>query len=201
MKFTATSRADFNADLVVQTLIYGMDDLVPHMPNVAEIDTHSIEPRDDGTIKTVRRWQGTASSVPALIRPFVTKNSLAWMDYAIWTPSSYSCEWYIESKNSKFSSCSGVNIFRPHADDPEGATELVIDGDFTVFGDKLPGMPGFLGRRVAPSIEKIIVGFMLPNFKAMAVGIASLLGERAARGLGPVEPVAIPPASADGAEP
>jgi hypothetical protein len=51
----------------------------------------------------------------------------------------------------------------------------VIAGEFVVDGENLPAMPKFLGRKVAPKLESIILGFMLPNFRQLAVGIASYL--------------------------
>lgn len=182
MRFEAASKVGFPADLVVRTLIRRMDDLVPHMPNVGAIVTKVIEEQPDGRIKTVRAWQGTASSVPAVLRPFVTKNSLGWIDYSIWDVTAGTCDWYIENKHSRFSSCSGINAFLVDPNDPEASTVLKVEGDFTVFGDKIPAMPGFLGKRMAPTIEKIIVSFMMPNFTAMAVGAQSLLTELAASG-------------------
>jgi len=182
MRFEATSQVGFPADVVVRTLIKRMDDLVDHMPNVADIETQVLEEQPDGRVKTVRAWQGTASSVPAVIRPFVTKNSLGWVDYSIWDLTNGTCDWYIENKHSRFSSCSGINSFIVDPDAPETRTILKVEGDFTVFGDKIPAMPRFLGKRMAPTIERIIVGFMMPNFTAMAVGADALLTELTTKG-------------------
>ena len=54
-------------------------------------------------------------------------------------------------------------------------TRCVIAGDFTVFGDKLPAVPKFLGLKMAPKLESIILGFMMPNFRQLSVGLASFL--------------------------
>ncbi|TNF33112.1 MAG: hypothetical protein EP329_08715 [Deltaproteobacteria bacterium] len=182
MRFDATSKVAFPAGVVVRTLIKRMDDLVAYMPNISGIETQLIEEQPDGRVKTIRAWQGTAKSSPAVIRPFLSKDSLGWIDYSIWDLTTGTCDWYIENKHSRFSSCSGVNSFLVDPEAPETSALLKVEGDFTVFGDKIPAVPAFLGKRMAPTIEKIIVSFMKPNFTAMAAGANALLTELRDRG-------------------
>lgn len=188
MHFEETQGRDFPAQRALNAMIWHLEDLVPFMDNVAEIKTEMFEPQPDGSIKTRRRWQGTASSVPALMRPFVSKNSLAWTDHATWYPDRWLCEWRIESRHSKYSSCSGINLFEPDPEAPDTRTRCVIAGDFVVFGDKLPAIPKFLGLKMAPKLESIILGFMLPNFRQLSVGIGNYL---AAQGDAPVAGAAV----------
>ncbi|MCC6623403.1 MAG: hypothetical protein IT385_19240 [Deltaproteobacteria bacterium] len=182
MKFEDITSIDEPARASFDAMLWHLEELVPFMDNVAEIRTLKIEELPDGRVVTERRWQGTASSVPALIRPFVTKNSLAWMDYATWTPAEWKCEWRIENKHSKYSSCAGINLFEPHPEAPESRTRCVIAGDFSVYGDRLPAIPKFLGLKMAPKIESIILGFMLPNFRSCSAGIAEYLKSKKAPG-------------------
>ncbi|HRE90753.1 MAG TPA: hypothetical protein PK095_16625, partial [Myxococcota bacterium] len=90
-------------------------------------------------------------------------------------------DWRIESPHSRYSSCSGINIFEPHPEFPDTKTRCVIAGEFTVFGDKLPAVPKFLGLKMAPKLESIILGFMMPNFRQLSVGLASFLRSREGR--------------------
>lgn len=174
MKFEEVATCDYPAAAVLDAMIYKLEELVPFMDNVSEIKTQVFEERD-GKVHTQRHWQGTSSSVPALLRPFVTKNSLGWTDHAVWTPSEYKVEWRIESKHSKYSRCEGMNLFEPHPDFPETKTRCVIAGEFTVHGDRLPAVPKFLGLKMAPRLESLILGFMLPNFRQLSVGLSSYL--------------------------
>ncbi len=178
MKFEDVTTIDYPAQASLDTMIWHLEELVPYMDNVAEIHTLKMDIQPDGRIVTERRWQGTASSVPAVLRPFVSKNSLAWMDYATWTPSEWKCEWRIENKHSKYSSCSGINLFEPDPTGLETKTRCVIAGDFSVYGDKLPAIPKFLGLKMAPKLESIILGYMMPNFRSCSAGIADFLKAR-----------------------
>jgi hypothetical protein len=181
MRFEEVTTCDYAATAVVDAMIWHLEDLAAFMDNVSEIKTMSFEEVDGPVrkIRTVRHWQGTASSVPALLRPFVTKNSLAWIDHGLWTPSEYKVEWRIESPHSKYSSCTGVNIFAPHPEAPEAKTRCIIAGDFSVHGDKLPAVPSFLGLKMAPRLESLILGFMMPNFRQLAVGLSGYLKDKA----------------------
>jgi hypothetical protein len=177
MKFEEVATCDYPAAAVLHAMIYQLEELVPFMDNVSEIKTQMFEERN-GKVHTKRHWQGTTSSVPTLLRPFVTKNSLGWTDFGVWTPSEYRVDWRIESPHSKYSSCSGINIFEPHPEFPDTKTRCVIAGEFTVHGDKLPAVPKFLGLKMAPKLESIILGFMMPNFRQLSVGLASFLRSR-----------------------
>lgn len=185
MRFEEITYCDHPASEVYGAMIWHLEELVPYMENVAEIVTESFDESEPGRIKTVRHWQGTSHSVPTLLRPFVTKNSLGWQDIATWIPAEYKVEWRTETRHSKYSSCAGINIFEPDPAHPETRTRCVIAGDFTVYGDRLPAMPKFLGLKVAPKLEQIILGFMLPNFRQLATGIAHYLDAKKAAGVAP----------------
>jgi len=183
MNFEDVTVIEHPAQDAFEALLWQLEGLVPHMENVAGIETLKLDRQPDGTIVSQRRWQGAASSVPALLRPFVTKNSLAWMDYATWYPDDRRCDWRIESKHSKYSSCSGSNRFDPDPEAPATRTRCVITGAFIVYGDKLPAVPKFLGMKMAPKLESIILGFMLPNFRSCSQGIADYLAAKAKAGV------------------
>jgi len=176
MKFEEITYCEHPASEVYGAMIWHLEELVPYMDNVSEIKTETFDDKSEpGHITTVRFWQGTSSSVPTLLRPFVSKNSLGWTDYAKWTPAEYKIEWRTETKHAKYSSCSGINRFEPDPENPMTRTRCVIAGEFIVYGDKLPAMPKFIGMKVAPKLESIILGFMLPNFRSLAVGIGTYL--------------------------
>lgn len=174
MKFEEITACEYSAAAVLDAMIYKVEELVPYMENVEFIETRKFEERD-GKIYTERYWQGTASTVPAILRPFVSKNSLGWVDYGIWTPNEWRVDWRVETQHSKFTSCSGINIFEPHPEALETRTKCTIAGDFTVYGDKIPAVPAFMGKKMAPTIEKIILGYMIPNFRQLSVGMAAYL--------------------------
>jgi hypothetical protein len=175
MDFEEITHIEHPARRVVDTMIWKLETLVPFMPNVSGIETREMSDLGDGRIACLRHWQGTSATVPAVLRPFVTKNSLGWLDHATWYPGEYKVEWRIESGHSKYTRCEGVNIFEPDPAAPETRTRCIIRGVFEVQGDKLPAVPTFMGRKLAPTIERIILGYMLPNFRQLSEGLGRCL--------------------------
>ena len=175
MRFEEITYIDHPAKDVLNAMIWRLEDMVPFMDNVSGIKTEIFETDPEGNIHTQRIWQGTSATVPAVLRPFVSKNSLAWKDFAIWTPAAYRCDWRIESKHSKYSGCSGLNYFEPDPENPETRCRCVIAGEFVVHGEKLPAVPKFIGLKIAHKLESIILGYMMPNFRQLSVGLGKFL--------------------------
>jgi len=175
MRFEEITYCDHPASEVFGAMVWHLEELVPYMDNVSEITTESLDESEPGKIKTLRHWQGTSANVPTLLRPFVSKNSLGWKDIATWVPAEYKVDWRTETRHSKYSSCQGVNRFEPDPASPLTRTRCVIAGEFIVHGEKIPAMPKFIGLRIASKLERIILGYMLPNFRQLASGIGTYL--------------------------
>jgi hypothetical protein len=180
MQFEEITHIAHPAQRVVEAMIHHLEELVPFMDNVSAIETRRLEPQPDGRILGLRHWQGTSATVPAVLRPFVTKNSLGWLDHAVWYPSEGRVEWRIESGHSNYTKCEGSNVFEPDPTAPETRTRCVIRGVFEVHGDRIPAVPAFVGRKIAPTIERIILGYMIPNFRQLSEGLEGYLGSRPA---------------------
>lgn len=178
MHFEKESRVSHPAALVLETMIERMEDIVPFLATVEAIDTKSREDLEDGRIKIVRRWQGTEAGAPAAIRPFLSREALAWTDTALWDPEAHEVHWVLSTSMSRLYECSGVNSFGPDPASPETSTLMRVTGDLTVHPNRLPGVPGFLGKRLAPQIEKFVVNLITPNLTDVAVGLQGYLDAR-----------------------
>jgi|GEM_PF-433443 len=177
MNFQASTRIDHNAADVVRLMIEEMEAIVPWLPNVDGIETLERQELSDGRVRIVRRWQGNSSGAPRVVVPFATREVMQWLDVATWTPAEYKLEWVFKNKLSRYFDCGGTTWYRPHADAPESATELAIDGALQVFPDQLPGLPEFLGARLAPQIEKFVVHMIKPNLTMVAEGLEGYFGQ------------------------
>ena len=160
---------------VVHTMLWELESLVPFMDNVESIETRRLEKTDDGRVLGLRHWQGTSGQVPAIVRPFVSRAQLGWLDHAVWYPSEHRVTWRIENSHSAYARCEGENVFAPDPDRPETHTRCVIRGVFDVDGAKLPAVPAFVGRKIAPRLEEIVIGHMRPNFRQLAAGLEARL--------------------------
>ncbi|MEE2780114.1 MAG: hypothetical protein VYE15_06305 [Myxococcota bacterium] len=176
--FEEERRVSHPADLVLETMVERMESIVPFLKTVEAIETISREELGDGRFRILRRWQGTDAGAPEKLRPFLSRESLAWMDTADWTPADYRVDWRIDTSAGKLYECSGTNFFGPHPEDPEGSTLIRVTGDLAVYPDRLPGVPGFLGRRMAPTVEKFVVNLLTPNLIELAVGLQGYLDDQ-----------------------
>ncbi len=177
MQFAETSKVAHPAEKVLETMIVRMEEIVPFLPNVARIDTLERKDLPRDRIRILRRWQGVSESVPSALRPFVSEEWLAWLDTAVWTPAEYKVDWTLSTSLSNFYECSGTNFFEPHPDDPRKATRIRITGDLRIHPEKLPGLPRFLGNRLAPQVEKFVVNLITPNLTDVAKGLRGYLGQ------------------------
>ncbi len=183
MEFCRETKVHHSATLLLKTMIERMEDIVPFLPNIASIETVKKTKRPDGTWEIVRRWEAKAEHVPSLVRPFLTRELLQWLDYALWVPSQYKVEWRQEPQvraAKGLYECHGTNFFLPDPEGPETVSCVRVTGSLEVHPEKFPGVPTFLARRVAPQVERFIVRLIEPNLVELAKGLEAYLDARAA---------------------
>ncbi len=180
MHFEETDVVSHPAGLILETMIERMQDIVPYLDNIESIETQERKDLPKGRIRIVRRWQGAATSVPSVVRPFVTRDLLGWLDTALWVPPEHRVEWSQSpcvSGAAQFYDCSGINYFEPDPTDA-GHTLIRITGELLIHPDRLPGVPRFLAHRIAPQIESFVVGLITPNLMGLAKGLQNYFDQR-----------------------
>jgi hypothetical protein len=183
VEFESSSVVGRPAGLIVETMIERLEVVVPFLDNVERIETLERTPLDEGRVRVVRRWQGTLASVPRAVRPFVSEALLAWIDTAVWTREPGRVEWSHATCAASFVDlyrCAGTNFFEPDPGDPLHRTRIRITGQLDVHPDRLPGVPGFLARGLAPQVEAFIVGLITPNLTGLAGGLQRYFDQRGA---------------------
>ena len=178
MHFNEQSTVSHPAHAVLDTMIHRMEEIVPFLPSVESIEVLDGGEEVDGQIRIVRRWQGTSDSAPAAIRGFLSKESMAWIDTAIWTPAEWKVDWTLSTTLSKLYDCGGTNYYEPDPDAPETSTRMRITGDLVVYPERLPGIPKFLARKFAPQVEKCVINLITPNLTDVAKGLQGYLDGR-----------------------
>ena len=158
--------------------VYGVmrDDLpklVPFLPQVKYIEVLSREDSEPGSIRIVNKWQGTLDQAPRVARPFLKEEMVAWKDHARWVDADHRVEWRFESLvGDRYFDCNGENFFEAVG---EGSTRVKITGELKVHPERLPGVPKFLARKVAPAVEKYIINLITPNLRNLAQGVRGYL--------------------------
>jgi len=174
MNFEKSTVVSHPADLVLETMVERMHEIVPFLPSVTAIDLVSREEVGSDQIRIVRKWQGATDTAPSALRPFLTPELMGWTDTALWTPAEYKVDWTLSTSMSGLYDCSGTNYFGPDPDDPEGSTRMRVTGTLEIHPEKLP-VPRFMGKRLAPVTEKFVVGLLTPNLTDVAIGLQGYL--------------------------
>lgn len=178
MEFNLSSKVSHPADRILDLMLHRMEEIVPFLPNVESITLRERTELADGRIRIIRHWQGAASNVPAALRPFISPEMLGWTDTALWSPSAYKVDWEMSTTLSAFYECSGTNYFEPYPKLEESATRVRVTGKLMIYPDKLPGIPSFLGSRLAPQVEKFVVALLTPNLQDLAKGLQAYFDAR-----------------------
>ena len=165
MQFEYKETVTYPAERVYPLLRDNTKALIPYLPNVVDLTRVLTEELDGNRVHTIKEWSGTPSSVPPVIRPFVASERLKWLDHAEWNNETQSVAWRLETTTfTGLYTCSGENFVRDLGD---GSCQIHITGSLKVHGDKLPGVPRLLGRKLAPTIERWVVGTVTPNIAQM----------------------------------
>ena len=118
-------------------------------------------------------------NAPSALKPFLSDEVMGWTDTAIWTPAEYKVDWTLSTSMGGLYDCSGTNFFEPDPANPESGTRMRVTGTLQVYPDRLPGLPKFLGKRLAPQVEKFVVGLITPNLTDVADGLQGYLDAKA----------------------
>ena len=148
-------------------------DIVPYIPDIKEIKVLKRE-EQDGIVKLHNEW-ASEKEIPKAARAVLRPEHLRWDDYASWNEAEWTCDWKIETRVFKDAVyCKGRNTF---SEVPEG-TRIKLTGDFTIDLKTVPGVPGFLGKRIAPMLEKFIVSLITPNLVQVNKSLEKFLDEQ-----------------------
>jgi hypothetical protein len=180
-KFCRQSRVTHPAALVLDTMIERMEDIVPFLPSVDAIDLKSREDQPDERIHIVRRWQGSIEQAPRAVRPFLKRETLAWIDDAFWRPADFAVDWTLLTSQAGLYECSGTNRMEPDPREPETTTLMTIEGELRVYPERLPGVPRLIARRLAPTVEAFVIKLIAPNLTEVAKGLQGYLDARSGR--------------------
>ncbi|RMG09016.1 MAG: hypothetical protein D6731_20685 [Planctomycetota bacterium] len=164
------------ADQVFHLIRDRQPELVPYLSDVESIEVLEREDLDDGQVRIVNMWRGSARSAPAVVQKFLSPDLLSWKDHATWYPEGPPrAEWRLEPKiGSSLFECTGRTAIVA-AD--EGC-RIEISGDLSVYPEKVPGVPRLLAGRLRSKIEAFVVDMIVPNLQTMARGVQNFLDDQ-----------------------
>ena len=174
MKLEAVADIPFAREQVYAVYRDRLPQLVPYLPNIREIVQKS-RTEEGHLVKVLNLWKG-GGEIPAAARSVVSEKLLEWDDDATWDNHAFTCEWRIVTPHFKDAVyAAGNNTFEALGPD---RTRLTIRGELTIDGARVPGVPKFLAKTVAPVVEKFLIAAIKPNLLEVSKGVERFLKEK-----------------------
>ncbi len=171
-----TDTVAYDRETVFTTFRDHLQELIPHLPDIKDIQLKDRKEVDDDTTKVVNLWKAQSEEVPKLARSFIKPEMLEWTDYATWRKDAWECDWRMEvGFLSDAVTCKGVNKYREVG---EGKTEITIQGVLNVDASKVPGVPRLGAGKIGSVIENFVVKLITPNLTNVNRGLESYLKKK-----------------------
>ena len=160
MRINVVTEIPFPIESVFTAMRDHMPALAVFMPNVDSIVVQERE-ENGGEVALVNRWNGAATEIPTVARPFIDPGNVYWLDHARWLADGQTCNWRLEMGfMSDRIECTGQTLYAPLGAD---RTEMRIEGSLEL---NLKGLvPRLLLGRATAGIEKFVGKLVEPNFK------------------------------------
>jgi len=147
-----------------------MPEVAAFVPDIREIVV--LKREEDGDRVALHNEWVSDRDVPKVASKIIKPEHLRWDDYATWTASDLRCEWVIKMREfTDAVDCKGQTQLYEDGD----GTRVVLHGNLQIDLRDVPGVPGFLGKRLAPQIEKFIVSLITPNLERTNAAIGRFL--------------------------
>jgi hypothetical protein len=145
------------------------------IPDISEVRVIRRVDREGGA--TIHNEWVSAARLPPGLSKVIRPEHLRWDDHAEWDDATMEVRWRIATRVfTDQIQCGGTNRF---VATPDGSTRLVLDGDLKIDIRSVPGVPGFVARRLGPTLESFFVGLIAPNLEKVNVHLGRYLdGQR-----------------------
>jgi len=151
-----------------------LPEVVPYLDDIREIRVEERD-EDDGVVRLHNVWSSDRD-IPRFARAVVRPDQLKWDDRAAWHEEGLYSDWVIATRVfTDAVRCEGRTEI---LEDGSGGTKVRLDGVFEVDLATVPGVPGFVGKRIAPQLEKFIVSLITPNLERTTLAIGRFLDEQ-----------------------
>lgn len=173
MLISADILIPFSSALVFSTYRDKLEELVPYLQNVKQVELKSR--RDEGNLTyLVNEWQG-GGEIPAIVRPLLADSVLRWTEFITWDQTQLTASWSIKSHIfSEAVECVGRNQFI----DQEHATLVQSRGNIKIDPQQIKGTPSFIAHSLAKVVEDFLAHKIEPNLKEMGKGVNIYLSKQ-----------------------
>jgi hypothetical protein len=175
-EFELTKTLPFALDRVFAAYRDDLEVLPAYLPNIESIAVTERREPEPGVVEQVARWQAVEKgNLPRVVKPFVSKDILVWIDHATWRAAGHTCDWWFEFPALPSGiSCEGHNAFE--ATGP-ASCQLTLTGRLCIDLAQIRGVPR-LARGLGPRVERFVLERVKPNLETTAEALQALLAHR-----------------------
>lgn len=174
MEIRSETRLHHPIDAVFEAYRDRLSEVAAFVPDIKQITVLS-RVEDGDKVVLHNEWRSDREP-PKVAAKFVSSEQMCWDDHATWFGDDKRCEWVIKPRAFASSvDCKG----QTHLIADEDATLVRLVGQLNIDLRDIPGVPGFLGKRLAPQIEKFIVALITPNLERTNGAIGRFLDSQA----------------------
>lgn len=174
MKILSESVIHFPLAHVYATYRDRLPEIAPYMQDVRKIEVLRRE-EVPGGLKLLNRWYAQ-TELPKVAQGVVKPEWMQWDDHAHWHDADHYVSWRLEIPALQQQvRCSGRNSFSA----VDGGTRVRLEGQLDLDLKKIPGVPGFMAKRIQPQVEKFIVRLITPNLEKVNASLERFLESEA----------------------
>lgn len=174
MKIRSESVLDHPIDRVYRAYRDEMPAIASTIPDISAVRELSRADRAGG-VDIHNEWI-SATRLPPGLSSIIKPEHLRWDDYAEWDDAQRTVRWRIATRVfTEQIVCGGTNRFVEQGD---SATRLILDGELRIDIRSVPGVPGFVARRLGPRLESFFVGLITPNLEKVNVYLGRYLDQQ-----------------------
>ena len=174
MEIRSESRIKYPRDQVYRAYRDRLPEIAKYIPDIKEIVVKSRTDAPHGP-KLHNEWVADRE-IPGFAQAILKPEHLRWDDHAEWHDDEHYVAWTLKTRAfTDAVHCAGRNTFH---EDGTG-TRVLLTGDLTIDLKEIPGVPGFLAKRIAPQVEKFIVAMIRPNLEQVNASLERYLDAEA----------------------
>jgi hypothetical protein len=168
MRFQVADPVPMPAQEVFLLIRDEMPKLVPFLHDIDRIEVASRREEGD-VVHLLNVWYASSERVPGALKKFLKPEFFSWKDHASWTGATRSATWRLEPRaGASIFECSGTTGIE---DAGSGTSRITMDIHLEVHPDKVPGIPGFIGRSLRGEVEEFVSKMLTPNMRNLAASV------------------------------
>lgn len=172
---------------VVEVIRAPRDDVFPVYPDLLRSRAHLLpsvegcvvlERIEEGPLVRMKSsWTARVDALPGFLKAMVP-GGIGWIDNAVWNKDKHRADWrhefplFGDAVDNR-----GFTTFEEDGDE----TIIQVQGEFTLYPDRFRFVPAALARRLAPSIEQLVVGQLETSLRRTNEVVARYLEEELGR--------------------